>query len=98
MAFQMTHPLSLHSRFRISTDTVFCDVDGEAVILSLRSGSYFGLDEVGTRMWVLLQSAGELREVVDVLLAEYDADAKQIEHDLIALVSQLAEKGLGEFV
>jgi hypothetical protein len=34
----------------VPDDVLFRDLDGEAVILNLRTGTYFGLDELGTRM------------------------------------------------
>jgi hypothetical protein len=41
---------TLNSTLRVPDDVLFRDLDGEAVILNLRTGTYFGLDEVGMRM------------------------------------------------
>ena len=38
----------------ISPDVAFRDLDGEAVLLNLATGTYFGLNEMGTRMWHLI--------------------------------------------
>jgi hypothetical protein len=88
--------ISLDATFALSTDAVFRDLDGEAVILHLGSGTYFGLDAVGTRIWQLIELHGGLRAVFDDLCREYDAAPDVLERDLIALVSRLEQARLGE--
>lgn len=88
--------ISLGDTFVISQDAVFRDLDGEAVILDLNAGTYFGLNEVGTRIWRLLAENGNLRAVFDALRAEYDATPDTLERDLLALVSRLVEARLGQ--
>jgi hypothetical protein len=88
--------ISLDSTFTLSRDAVFRDLEGEAVILDLGSGTYFGLDPVGTRIWQLLEKHGSLRAVFEELCREYDAAPDVLERDLIALVSRLEESRLGE--
>jgi hypothetical protein len=88
--------ISLESTFIRSKDTMFRDVDGEAVILDLHSGTYFGLNAVGTRIWQLLEQHGRLRTVHNELCREYDAAPDKLERDLLGLVARLAEARLGE--
>lgn len=70
------------------------DTGGDAVLLDLASEQYFGLNAVGTRAWRLLQENPDVQAAFDTLLAEYDVPAKQLEHDLLALLAQLADAGL----
>lgn len=86
--------ISLERHVRISEDAVFRELDGEAVILQLDSGMYFGLDPVGTRLWQLLAAHGGLRPAFDAALREFDVEPDVLERDLLDLVSQLAEKQL----
>lgn len=90
----MSPKASLDDVVRISKDVIYRELDGELVLLNLRTGVYFGLDRVGTRIWHLLVAHGSLRAVLDHLVAEYDAPSEQIERDLLDLVSRLAQKGL----
>ena len=83
----MSIPLS--SNISISSEVLAQEVDGETVLLDLQSESYFGLDEVGTRILQLLQEHDELQKVFDIMLEEYDVDAKQLENDLNSLIEQL---------
>lgn len=86
--------ISLDSRVAIHEDAVFRELDGEAVILQLDAGMYFGLDPIGTRLWQLIETHGTLRPVLEAALAEFDVDPDVLEHDLLDLVSTLAEKRL----
>jgi hypothetical protein len=78
----------------IPDDVVFRDLAGEAVILNLASGTYFGLNEVGTRMWNLLAEHGSSEQVLAPLLAEYDVEEAQLRQDFETLLYTLVEKGL----
>jgi hypothetical protein len=88
--------ISLDRTFSITRNAFARDLEGEAVVLDLESGTYFGLNCVGTRIWHLIEDNGHLRVVFDTLCREYDAAPADIERDLLALVARLAEAGLGE--
>jgi len=74
------------------------EVSGETVLLDLNSENYFGLDEVGTRIWQLLQDYGDLQKVYDTVIKEYDVDEEQLTKDLDELMAKLVEVGLIEIV
>lgn len=63
-------------KVHIANDIVFRDLAGEAVILNLATGTYFGLDEVGTRIWHLLTQHGSTDQIIPALLAEYAVDER----------------------
>ena len=75
-------------------DALSSDVGGETVILHFSAGTYFGLDEVGTRVWKLVQQPCTVREIRDRLLEEYEVDPARCEDSVIRLLSDLAEHGL----
>jgi hypothetical protein len=84
----------LGSRIQVNADVLCQDLDGEAVLLNLKTGLYFGLDRVGTRVWQLLASHAVLAEIVDVIAAEYDVPKERCAEDLIALVNEMQEQEL----
>ena len=88
--------VSLDRTFSPSRDAVVRDVEGEAVVLDMKAGRYFGLNGVGARIWRLLEADGRLRTVFAALCEEYDAAPDDIERDLLALVGRLVEARLGE--
>ncbi len=71
-------------------------VVGEAVLLDLRSQKYFGLNEVGTRAWQLLQEFADTAEVRSRLLQEYDVAEADLDRDLRDLFERLLKAGLVE--
>jgi hypothetical protein len=79
---------------RTSPDVVWRDLDGEAVLLDLSSGVYFGLNEVGTRIWLLLDEGRDHDDIVEALAAEFDAGREAIDADVRALVETLRARRL----
>jgi hypothetical protein len=86
--------IDLSTRVTVPESVLFRDLDGEAVLLETGSGRYYGLDEVGTRMWSLLQLHGEIEAVCRALLAEYEVQEARLREDLLQFVETLAERGL----
>lgn len=86
----------LTSRARVNKDVVFRDLEGELVLLNLKTGVYFGLDPMGTRTWQLIQEHQSLQKVLGVLLEEYLVTKAECEQDLLSFVAQLQEKQLVE--
>lgn len=86
--------ITLAQRAVPSDEVLFQEVGGEAVILDLASESYFGLDQVGTRIWNLLLIDPGLQSVYESLQTEFEVDPAQLECDLLALVRKLADSGL----
>lgn len=88
----------------ISTDSVVTAVrdqftsglGGDAVVLDMQSGKYFGFEAVGARIWELVQQPRKVSEIRDVVLSEYDADPAECERDLLAFLQQAQEAGLIE--
>ena len=87
---------TLESRISVPEGVLFRDVEGEAVLLNTETGKYYGLDEVGTRMWTLLAEHGQVGPACRALLDEYEVAEEQLERDLFDLVDELAVHGLLE--
>jgi hypothetical protein len=81
-------------RLRIADDVVSRNLADETVLLKLDTGTYFGLDAVGTRLWHLVAEHGSTAQVIASLLAEYDVDAPRLQQDVTALIDHLLAKGL----
>ena len=90
----MATEISLNSRVEISKDVLFQELNGESVLLNLSTGVYLGLNQVGTRIWELLQADGALSTVMAKLLDEYDVAEETLSKDLLSLVSQMETQGL----
>ena len=75
-------------------EQIWCDLGGEAAVLHLPRGIYYGLDSVGARVWALIQTPTSIRDVRDAIVREYDVDTDRCERDLMVLVAELAAAGL----
>jgi Coenzyme PQQ synthesis protein D (PqqD) len=92
----MQKKLLRDSIVKVADEQVSCDLAGEAVILHLKSAQYFGLNEVGARIWNLIQEPKTVGAVLDTVLEEYDVALNQLEGDLLALLEEMANKELIE--
>lgn len=86
--------IRLSSRVEPSPDALVQRTGDEAIVLDIASEKYFGLNEVGLRLWSLLTDDPSLARAHQQLLAEYDVEAPVLERDLIGIIGELAEAGL----
>ena len=84
----------LPQRVKVSEEVLFQEIEGEAVLLNLANEQYFGLNEVGTRMWHLLSENGEIQQVLTRLKNEYRVDEATLKNDLAVLLDELGRQGL----
>lgn len=77
-------------------DQISCDLAGEAAILNVKSGIYYGLDPVGARIWTLMQQPRAVAEIQNAITGEYDVEPSQCARDLRALLEKLLAEGLIE--
>jgi hypothetical protein len=80
--------------FHPAADVVMQELDGEAVLLHLGRQRYFGLNQVGTRIWQLLEATGDPDAVIRGLEGEFAADRQRLEADAWALIRELEAEGL----
>ena len=81
-------------RIQIGPQVVHSEVSGETVILNLSTGTYFGLDEIGTLMWNLLAQHGSTDSMIRTLLDEYEVGDEKLRADIDELLSSLKAHGL----
>lgn len=79
---------------RLKRDVLFQDLHDEAVLLDLQSGTYFGLNPLGARIWQLLAQHETLSAIAAVIKNEYDVAEEQCTADLLELVGDLAQRCL----
>ncbi|MBE9213097.1 lasso peptide biosynthesis PqqD family chaperone [Plectonema cf. radiosum LEGE 06105] len=88
------HEIVESSLVVVAEDQISSDLGGEAVILNMKSGIYHGLNEVGARIWNLLEQPKTVKEVKQVLLEEYEVEAEACTNDLFSLLNNLKAAGL----
>jgi len=71
-------------------------IEDEIIILNLNSGTYFGLNDVGARVWEFLGRTASIDELCNILLEEYDIAPDQLRSDVESLLEELCSNGLLE--
>ena len=92
----MSEQVSDRSTVVASSNQVSSDLGGEIAILDLKGGKYYGLDEVGARVWALIQKPAVVSEVQAAIAEEYDVEPALAHRDVLALLQRLAEEELIE--
>jgi hypothetical protein len=80
----------------VANDLLATEFGNEVVILNLRDGVYYGLEDVGTRIWQLLQQPVSILAIREALVAEFDVEPVRCERDIRLLITALAARGLIE--
>ncbi len=75
---------------------VSSDLGEEVAIPDLGAGMYYGLNEVGARIWELVQEPRKVEEIQAVILDEYEVAPASGKRDVLALLQQLADNRLVE--
>ena len=86
--------MNLNQAVKLSPEVISQEVSGETVLLDLDSENYFGLDEVGTRIWQLIGVSGDLQVIHDTLLEEYDVSEQRLQQDMEKLLNEISGLGL----
>ena len=88
--------MSAHESHRVikSPNVLLQDLEGEAVLLNLASGQYYGLDEKSYHMYKTLLASGSVQTAFEALAREYDVEPTRLRTDLDQFTARLLENGL----
>lgn len=89
-------PISANAKYKVPPDVLINVIEGQSVLLNLKTERYFGLDEVGTAMWHALTTSPNLDAACDQLLDEFEVAPERLRNDLADLAAQLVNEGLLE--
>ncbi|MCJ2187067.1 lasso peptide biosynthesis PqqD family chaperone [Novosphingobium beihaiensis] len=82
----------MSSIVRQSKGLVSADIDGEVVMMSVEQGIYYRLDEVGSRIWGLIEQPMEVSVLCDRLLEEYEVERADCESGVLKFLDELLEQ------
>ena len=68
----------------------------EVVVLDLNSGTYYGLDELGTKIWTLIEQPTSLHTIRETIVSEYEVDVETCNRDILAFLNKMRAAGLVE--
>ena len=88
--------LSPTSKIVAAPDQVSSELAGESVILNLKTGLYYGLNEVGAKIWETIQSPKTFPEICEAIIAEYDVPPEECTQDIEELLDDMIKAKLVE--
>ena len=70
------------------------DLDGEKVMMNLDKGQYFMMNEVGSRIWELIEGNTPIVNIIETLTNEYDVDEETCENTVMEFLGRLKNADL----
>ena len=89
-----TSTISKRARIAINPQHLVAELDGDVVIMSIDTGTYYGLDAVGACVWKLLEQPRTFADVIDGVVEHFEVDAEVVEKDLTAFLKEMQSEGI----
>jgi len=70
------------------------EMDGETIMMSIAGGSYYGMDNIGSRIWELLEEPIRVSDLCHRLMEEFDVEVDQCLADVMVFLNALGENKL----
>lgn len=93
-SFNTHEELLKTSKFIPANDILYRQVENEAILLHITSGTYYSLNATSIPFWEALQKQQPLEQVIEETVAEYDVERSQVLQDLQAFLQELSDLGL----
>ncbi len=86
--------LTLPKKVKISDNVLFQEIDNEYVLLNMESEQYFGLDEIGAKVWHIISEDGNTERVLNQIMGEYNVSIEELTSDISRLLHELNNEHL----
>lgn len=86
--------MQLTDKPRPSPNAAHQAVGEEAILINLNTGSYYSLNDTGTRFWELLDGQRTIADCASFIAGEYEVEASIVEADLLELAAEFKREGL----
>ena len=75
-----------------SDNIVTNEIDGELVMVNIDMGKYYGFDNIGTKVWELIEEETKIADIIKKLLEEYNAPEEIIEKEIYFRIMKIQEE------
>lgn len=86
--------MTLDSVVQRNPKLVASQMDGEVVMMSIDDGAYYGLDEIGSRIWELMEIPVKVNSILVSLLEEFEVEKEECVTDTLEFLNDLMDKNL----
>jgi hypothetical protein len=91
-------PLQIDTVIGQGKELLSCEVDGEMVLMSIESGQYYYLNQIGNVIWSLLATPQPVAALCDALVAAYEVERAQCEQQVLAFLEDMRQDNLIEVI
>lgn len=84
----------LDIRIDMNSSVIYQDLGGELVLLNTDNGAYYGLNELGAKIWVLLKEEWSMKQICDSLFSQYEVTREHLAADVEKFINTLIGDGL----
>lgn len=85
---------TLPKKVKISDDVLFQEIDNEYVLLNMKTELYFGLNDIGAKVWQLISQDSATDTLIEKILLEYDVAPDTVASDIAQLLDELNKEEL----
>jgi hypothetical protein len=86
--------LTPSSKIKRNGDLLHAQVGNEVVMMSIEAGAYFGVTDVGKRIWELVEQPTTVADLCARLVREYNVGAEECEAETLAFLDDLERQGI----
>jgi hypothetical protein len=79
---------------RVPSDVMTSHLDGEAVLLHLKTKAYFKLNDTAAELWKGLEAGEDEAAIVARLTAKFEVDAETARTEAGRVIAELRARGL----
>ena len=90
--------LDVNQKITRHSDMLSAEIGGEAVMMSIEKGAYFGLNPIATRIWDLIDQPKSIAELIAVISEEYEVSDEQCAADVQEFVADMITRGIAQQV
>jgi hypothetical protein len=80
----------------VADDVLASELGAEYVLLNLNNGTYYGLEDVGSEIWKMLQNPVTVDDICSALVKTFEVEPERCRRDIMKLLGELLTHGLIE--
>jgi hypothetical protein len=65
------------------------DIDEETILMSVKQGKYFGMEQTSRRIWEIIETPHNVAEIISLLAEEYRVDSDVCGSDVMEFLHEL---------
>ncbi|MEM8484872.1 MAG: PqqD family protein [Bacteroidota bacterium] len=86
--------MDLNDIVEANNNLMMADLEGEAVLLNIQTGRYFGLNDVGTTVWSLLKTPCTIEDILLHMQGRYEVSADALREDILQFLADMEKRNL----